>query len=104
MAFAPPTLDLAQLVAHFGGWETRAEVVLAYERFAPLEDRHRAALPSEVVADLAGEGLWSLKALYAGPSTGPTGAQRTAHEHNLRVLLGCLEKALGEAEALIGGA
>jgi hypothetical protein len=29
-------------------------------------------------------------------------SDRTAYEHNLRVLLGCLEKALEDAEALIG--
>lgn len=104
MVFAPPILDLAQLVAHFGGWELRTEVLRSYERFAPLEERHRAALPLEVIADLASEGLWSLDALYAKPSSGPSEAQTKAHEHNLRVLLECLEKALEEAEALIGEA
>ena len=105
MAFAPPSLDLAQLVAHFGGWEIRAELVGYYERFAPLTERHRVTLPLEVVADLAGEGLWSLEALYAEPlATTATGAQRKAHEHNLRALLGYLEKAFEEAEAREGEA
>jgi Ser/Thr protein kinase RdoA (MazF antagonist) len=104
MVFAPPILDLAQLVAHFGGWEIRAAVVRTYERFALLGAVPRAALPLEVIADLASEGLWSLDALYAKPSTGPTRVQTKAHEHNLRVLLGCLKKALEEAEALIGEA
>ena len=104
MAFAPPSLDLAQLVAHFGGWEIRAELVSYYERFAPLTERHRVTLPLEVVADLAGEGLWSLEALYAEPLATATGAQRKAHEYNLRALLGYLEKAFGEAEALAGEA
>ena len=105
MAFAPPSLDLAQLVAHFGGWEIRAELVGYYERFAPLTERHRATLPLEVIADLAGEGLWSVEALYAEqPLATATGAQRKAHEHNLRVLLGYLEKAFGEAEAHAGEA
>jgi Ser/Thr protein kinase RdoA (MazF antagonist) len=104
MAFAPPSLDLAQLVAHFGGWEIRAELVGYYERFAPLTKRQRATLPLEVMADLAGEGLWSLEALYAEPLATATGAQRKAHEHNLRVLLGYLEKALEEADALAGEA
>jgi len=98
LAFASPVLDLAQLVAHFGGWDVRAQVVRSYERFAPLAERHRAALPLEAIADLASEGLWSLKALYAKPSTEPTRAQRTAHEHNLRALLGCLENASEAAE------
>lgn len=104
LAFAPPTLDLAQLVAHFGGWEIRTEVLCSYQRFAPLTERHRASLSLEVIADLASEGLWSLEALYAKPSTELTGAQGTAHAHNLRALLGCLEKAREAAEALAGEA
>lgn len=100
LAFAPPTLDLAQLVAHFGGWEIQAEVVRSYERFASLEERHRAALPLEVIADLASEGLWSLEALYTRTSIELTRAQRMAHEHNLRLLLGCLEKARQTAQTL----
>jgi hypothetical protein len=100
LAFAPPTLDLAQLVAHFGGWETRAEMVRSYEWFAPLGDRSWAALSLEVVADLASEGLWSLEALYAMPLSEVAGAQRAAHAHNLRTLLGYLEEACVEAEIL----
>ena len=104
LAFAPPTLDLAQLVAHFGGWDIRAEVMRSYGRFAPLGERCRAALSLEVVADLASEGLWSLDALYVESSSEVTEAQGTAHAHNLRALLGCLEKACEAAEAIAGGA
>ena len=103
LAFAPPALDLAQLVAHFGGWEIRAEVVRSYGWVAPLAERS-TPLALEVVADLASEGLWSLAALYAEPSTEVTRAQRTAHERNLRALLGCLEEACEAAEAVAGEA
>ena len=104
LAFGPPTLDLAQLVAHFGGWEIRTEVVRSYERFAPLAERCRITLSLEVVADLASEGLWSLEALYVGPSFEVTGAQRAAHAHNLLALLGCLEEAYETAEEVAGQA
>jgi Ser/Thr protein kinase RdoA (MazF antagonist) len=104
LAFGPPTLDLAQLVAHFGGWEIRTEVVRSYERFAPLAERCRITLSLEVVADLASEGLWSLEALYVGPSFEVTGAQRAAHAHNLLALLGCLEEACEIAEEVAGQA
>ena len=104
LAFAAPTLDLAQLVAHFGGWEIRGELLCSYGRFAPLAERCRAEFSLEVVADLASEGLWSLDALYVEPSTAVTGVQRTAHAHNLRALLGCLEEACEAAEAIAGGA
>ena len=92
LSLGPPTLDLAQLVAHFGGWEMQAHATRSYGRIAPLTERHRATLPFELLADLASEGIWSLQALYLDPSTGLTRAQRTAHAHNLRVLLGCLEQ------------
>jgi hypothetical protein len=104
LAFAPPTLDLAQLVAHFSGWDIRAEVMRSYGRFTPLGERCRAALSLEVVADLAIEGLWSLDALYVESSSEVTEAQGTAHAYNLRMLLGCLEKACKAAEAIAGGA
>ncbi len=104
LAFAPPALDLAQLVAHFGGWEARVEVLRSYGRLAPLGERCRAALSLEVVGDLASEGLWSLEALYAEPSSEVAGAQRAAHAHNLRALLGYLEEACAEAETVAGEA
>jgi Ser/Thr protein kinase RdoA (MazF antagonist) len=64
LVFAPSALDLAQLIAHFGGWGTRGVVLGAYERITPLGERCRSALqrelPQELVADLVGEGLWAL--------------------------------------------
>ena len=90
LSLGPPTLDLAQLIAHFGGWEIQAQATRSYGRIAPLTERQRATLPFELLADLASEGIWSLQALYLEPSNGLTRAQRTAHAHNLRVLLGCL--------------
>ena len=102
LAFASPALDLAQLVAHFGGWDAREDVVRSYERLAPFGERNRAALPLEAVADLAGEGLWSLEALYGESSGETTRVQGAAHRSNLRVLLECLEDASREAEAVAG--
>ena len=104
VTFAPPAIDLAQLLAHFGGCEIRGELLCSYGLFAPLTEWCRAELSLEVVADLASEGLWSLEALYAEPSSELTRAQKTAHAHNLRALLGCLEGACVEAEVLAGGA
>lgn len=64
LVFAPSALDLAQLIAHFGGWGTRGVVLGAYERSTPLGERCRSALqrelPLELVEDLVGEGLWAL--------------------------------------------
>ena len=102
LSFASPALDLAQLVAHFGGWAAREDVVRSYERLAPFGERDRAALPLEAVADLAGEGLWSLEALYGEYSGETTRAQGAAHRSNLRVLVECLEDASREAEAVAG--
>ncbi len=102
MVFASPALDLAQLIGHFGGWDAREDVLRAYERIAPLEERCRAGLPLEIVADLASEGLWSLRALYGEPLSRTTRAQREAHTLNLGMLLGCLEGASREAETVRG--
>lgn len=91
LRFASPALDLAQLVLHFGGWETREEVLRAYGRAAPLDERVRSSLPVEAVADLVDEGYWALEALYGPASSRTTAAQRTAHSLNLRGLLPSLE-------------
>ena len=103
LVFAPSALDLAQLIGHFGGWGTRAVVLEAYERIAPLGERCREALqrelPLELVADLVGEGLW---ALYGQLSSETNPVQREAHVLNMSVLLGCLEDASEEVEALLG--
>jgi hypothetical protein len=99
---APPVLDLAQLIGHFGGWDAREDALRAYERIAPLETRCRATLPLEIVADLAGEGIWSLQALCEVSPSERTRAEREAHALNLGVLLGCLEGAAREAEMIRG--
>jgi Ser/Thr protein kinase RdoA (MazF antagonist) len=105
LAFAAPVLDLAQLVGHFGGWEIREKVVRSYEQISCLDERSRAALALEVVADVASEGLWSLGVLYTEPSSEVTRrAQWAAHTHNLLVLLGCLEEACAAAETVAGEA
>jgi hypothetical protein len=106
LVFAPSALDLAQLIGHFGGWGTRAVELEAYERIAPLGERCREALqrelPLELVADLVGEGLWALRALYGQLSSETNPVQREAHVLNMSVLLGCLEDASEEVEALLG--
>jgi Ser/Thr protein kinase RdoA (MazF antagonist) len=102
LVFAPPALDLAQLIGHFGGWNAREDVLRAYERIAPLEEPLRAALALEIVADLASEGLWSLQTLYDRSPSKTTRAQREAHTRNLGVLLGRLEGASREAETIRG--
>jgi hypothetical protein len=43
---------------------------------APLGKRDRGAMPVEAVANLAGEGSWSLEALYGDTSSQITPAQR----------------------------
>lgn len=101
MVFASAALDLAQLVGHFGDWDVRKGVLEAYEKIAPLGERCRGALPLEMVAGLAGEGLWSLRTLHGQPSSETNPVQREAHVLNLDVLLGCLEEASGEAEKIL---
>lgn len=101
LVFAPATLDLAQLVGHLGGWTAREAVLGAYERIAALGETDRLALSLEVLADLAGEGLWALWALYGQPSSETNPVQREAHVLNLSVLLGCLEDASGEVEEFL---
>ena len=102
LVFASPALDLAQLVGHFGGWDAREDVLQTYERIVPLQEQCRAALPLEIVADLASEGLWSLQALYDQSPSKTTRAQREAHTLNLGTLLGCLERASREIETVRG--
>jgi Ser/Thr protein kinase RdoA (MazF antagonist) len=102
MVFAFPTLDLAQLIGHFGGWDVQEDILRAYERIVPLEERYRAALPLEIVTDLASEGVWSLQALYGQSPSKTTQAQREVHTLNLGMLLGCLEVAFREAETVRG--
>ncbi len=102
MVFASPALDLAQLVGHFGSWGDRDGVLGAYGRSALLGERCREAFPLELVADLAGEGLWALRALYGQPPAETNPVQRGAHVINLGVLLGCFEEAYGELEKSLG--
>ena len=93
LAYGPSALDLAQLVAHFGGWKRRGEVVRSYGEVRELGEHERAALAPEAVADLAGEGLWSLSALYGGrPRVGDP-----------RVDVGPCPQPAGPARSLAGG-
>lgn len=93
LTFASPALDLAQLVTHFAGWESRDDVLRSYEDIAQLQERDRVALPIEAVADLAGEGLWSLWSVYGESLPPAKPAQQAAHRTNLRVLLISLVQA-----------
>ncbi len=67
--FASPAFALAQLVTHFGGWETEEAMLRSYEFGAPLQGSDRDTLPAEAIADLICKGLWPLGALYGGSST-----------------------------------
>lgn len=98
LAFASPALDLAQLVTHFAGWESREAILRSYESIAPLKERDLAVLPIEAVADLAGEGLWSLSSLYGESLLQESPAQEAAHRRNLRTLLVSLAQATEEAK------
>jgi Ser/Thr protein kinase RdoA (MazF antagonist) len=99
LCFATPALDLAQTVLHFGGWEIREDVMQSYETIAALNGRnHRATLLVEAVVDLAGEGYWSLEALYGDASSRTTPMQRAAHTLNLRKFIGSLEQVVEEME------
>jgi hypothetical protein len=75
-------------------WE---EIFRAHESASPAGDETRAALPVEAVADLVGEGLWSLGALYGRAERGPDAAQRAAHLESLAGLISPLESASTEA-------
>ncbi len=97
IAVAPPAFDLAQLVVHFGGWGRRKQIIRAYESASPAGGETRAALPVEAVADLVGEGLWSLGALYGRTERGLEPTQRAAHLANLASLISPLESASIEA-------
>ncbi|CAA9404188.1 hypothetical protein AVDCRST_MAG82-383 [uncultured Rubrobacteraceae bacterium] len=92
LVLASPALDLAQLVAHFGGRGNTEAVIQSYGTVAPLTGADEAALVPEMVADLAAEGLWALEELSAG-SSGLRPAQEASHRLNLRLLLGPLEQA-----------
>jgi Ser/Thr protein kinase RdoA (MazF antagonist) len=78
LAFASPAMDLAQLVGHFGGWQTFDPVLGAYGASAPLKKGDIASLAPEAVADLTAEGLWALEALY-GRSGDASPAQEATH-------------------------
>ena len=102
VCFASPALDLAQLVLHLGGWEIREDALRRYEAVAPLAERDRFVLPLEAVVDLAGEGYWSLEALYGDALSETTSAQRAVHMLNLREFVGSLERIAEEMRRIVG--
>lgn len=93
LTFTSPVMDLAQLILHFGGWQTCEEVLTVYTSYRSLSIQDVAMLPIVAVSDLISEGYWSLSQLRDDTLPEPEAA---AHWHNLHILLPSL-KALAEA-------
>lgn len=95
LTFTSPAIDLAQLILHFGGWQTCEEVLTVYTSCRPLSTQDIGMLPIAAASDLVSEGYWSLSQLRDENLPEPEVA---AHWHNLHMLLPSL-KALAEALA-----
>lgn len=88
-----PAIDLAQLILHFGGWQTCEEVLTVYTSYRPLSTQDTGMLPIAAASDLVSEGYWSLSQLRDDKLPE---REVTAHWHNLYMLLPSL-KALAAA-------
>lgn len=88
LTLATPAFDLAQVILHFNGWQSREAVIAAYDQRHLLNPEDKALLPAAAILDLAGEAYWSSDMLYDGAH-----AQRdkTAYMTNLKSLLESLE-------------
>jgi Ser/Thr protein kinase RdoA (MazF antagonist) len=84
LAFTTPALDLAQLILHFGGWQSYDEVLAMYTNSRPLSTSDRDIIPIVALFDLVSEGYWSLGQL-CNDST--PAHEQAAHRHNLRFFL-----------------
>lgn len=94
LTIASPAMDLAQLLGHFGGWETTGAVLRSYAAVAPLKEGDMMSLAPEAVADLATEGLWALEELYGTPSSNRVAQEvENAHWLNLGLLFDPLQNA-----------
>lgn len=93
LTFTTPAIDLAQLILHFGGWQSYGEVLAIYTHIYPLAAVDMNMIPIAAALDVVSEGYWALEQLC----TGHTSAQVTAaHRHNLRFLLPSLEALVEE--------
>ena len=91
LGFGSRTFDLAQLILHFNGWASYDTVLNAYEKVSQLEEEEKMTLPAAAIIDLAGEGYWSLGALYGKNSAELDYRRARVHATNLRALLRSLE-------------
>lgn len=65
--YTSSALDLAQLILHFGGWQTAHEVLSTYTQILSLTKQDRALVTQFAAWDLIHEGCWTCKS-YRGNS------------------------------------
>mgnify|MGYP001258250545 CR=1 FL=1 len=82
--YTSPALDLAQLIIHFGGWQTAHEALSTYTQILPLTKQDHALITQFVAWDLIHEGCWALQELQKEQLPE---IEQQAHWHNLRFLL-----------------
>lgn len=83
-----PAVDLAQLILHFGGWQTREEVLAMYTNDCVLSAQDEGMLSIVAVSDLVSEGYWALSQLSSDKLST---CEASAHWHNLHILLPSLQ-------------
>lgn len=92
LAWDASSVDLAQFILHFNGWDERSAVLEAYGDHRALTATDDMLLPAAAVLELAGEGLWSLGLLAAAAGQPP---HRDRHIANLRALFPSLHALSG---------
>jgi Ser/Thr protein kinase RdoA (MazF antagonist) len=85
-AFTSPTIDIAQLIVHFNGWESCEMVIDAYTGIRPLSAAERNLIPIAAALDLAGEAVWSLAMLYDDDHHTMHRGAGAMHHRNLNLL------------------
>ena len=95
LRLGPPVLDVVQIILHFNGWDSRADVLGFYEKTLELPAKDKIVIPAVAVFELISEGMWAMQCLY-GKNYALAPSQRQAHEANLGVLLESLEKIFFE--------
>jgi Ser/Thr protein kinase RdoA (MazF antagonist) len=102
-AFSNAIWDVAQLVAHFNGWSSKALVLEAYSEIRALGPCERRVLPAAAALDLILDGRWMLDELYAAHPA--EGANRRVFEaalqDNLAVLEPCLRAVVAELRSSV---
>lgn len=93
LTFTTPAIDLAQLILHFGGWQTYDEVLAVYTNDRPLSAQTVTMIPIAAAFDLITEGYWSLEQLKLERLPAH---EKAAHWHNLRMLLSSVEALVEE--------